>query len=978
MGDPTLAQLLNFFRTNPLPEEPTEDYADYTVESLSPCGADDSPTYRMLGYPNGPDHVLFLPPDQIASPDAFLNPDDELLRRVLTGTGGLVYEREGRSAGGETVPMGRGALHLCRSESPAGDTGLYTVSVSDNAVLNNAPGNPAPLRRVPIALTQSEIEAIVHGLRRADGTIFTLDGDHYLVDELQHSQLSLMPDRNELEQIIELIEADGSPAIPPGERREAIVAALNDFIRAEAAQSDILAEQLRWPPALIAGLSVVASIVPSVALMIWMQRRNERLMRELQQGPRINTAELFNDPTGTMRTSDRIVIPESQRRYVEAVRSRFNQGQFAHIVLSGPSGSGKSFTADLIGRLAVNGQLGVEGFAGRPVRFVRIDANDVIRSAGSWQNGAQARFFEVLNELTRDHTGPLIIHLLEADKFAAAGQGPGNQPLNLLKELYTIMEGVNPQYRDVHFILDSTRWQIIREAAPDMLRRAQFMEIIPTTPEDLRSALESGVRSRRTSHADDRIRARFERITFSPDALDAITAMGEYRDGAPPSSHLSMIDTLAEEASQHTTGPLTITREHVLRLVARDRALPIAEVRRELETRLGTEGIRQNPRIQSAILEGFYRAYPEPMRGRVNPMDLAAVADANPASLFDSAPEIVPDTLAATPVPFPPLPPEWRAPNEWREILTNRVNVRIFTDAISETTPMLGEFDSRRFRRNHANIPETESMTVEETLRRFSREDLAMARADFTRLGIDIIRSPERAIYQLYLSALNAELNRGPVRARLNEHQLKILEERGAKFESRMRAAGGLSRSSDAPPPPAGPVAPESPRPPTESIVESAVIRGADARPVDGIDADVVRAQILQRFPRFLSQAAHEALEDGEPLPTGSDAINERFAREVEALTNRIVAEYHSRMETDRADIDRRWEDQAREAGYVIREGVPDSFLREVADAYIAREAARSSSPLRGAASGFRADADRALDTAEFERHMELLRHIGR
>ena len=71
MGDPTLAQLLNFFRTNPLPEEPGEDYAAYTVESLSPCGADDSPTYRMLGYPDDPENVLFLPPDEIASPDAF-------------------------------------------------------------------------------------------------------------------------------------------------------------------------------------------------------------------------------------------------------------------------------------------------------------------------------------------------------------------------------------------------------------------------------------------------------------------------------------------------------------------------------------------------------------------------------------------------------------------------------------------------------------------------------------------------------------------------------------------------------------------------------------------------------------------------------------------------------------------------------------------------------------------------------------------
>jgi hypothetical protein len=166
--------------------------------------------------------------------------------------------------------------------------------------------------------------------------------------------------------------------------------------------------------------------------------------------------------------------------------------------------------------------------------------------------------------------------------------------------------------------------------------------------------------------------------------------------------------------------------------------------------------------------------------------------------------------------------------------------------------------------------------------------------------------------------------------------------------------------------------------PPSEPVSDSPVLRGADARPVDGVSADVVRAQILQRFPRFLSMTAREAMEDGRPLPTSPDLVNSDFAREVEALTNRVMAEYHTRMDADRAGIDRLWEEQARDHGFVVREGVPDSLLREVAADYIAREAARTSSPLRASAPALRAAAERSLDAREFERHMDLLRHIGR
>jgi len=630
MAPPTFEELLT--RT-PLVPESDAYYKNFHVTDMAICGVEDDKGRQILVDPSA--STVYFPNVKDVSPKTtFLNVDDTLYRRILTTEGGFFYERKAYRDDGAAVPLGMGVMHLCRSEKPvvnaSGKIG-YEVYISHNSIIDNQPSQPAVLRPVIFEFRPEEIMAIVHGLQTESGVAFRIPNDHYQVNPADHRQLSLMPNLKTLEAIIEGIQRKDSLIRP--ERREAMVNALKKFIQLEIQQDDAG----KIPPWLLTVLGIVGGTAATIPVMVWMQKRNERLMREMQQGPKFDTKQMFTDATESMKQKDEVDIPESQRSYVEAIRSRFNQGGFPHIVLSGPSGSGKSYTADLIGRLAVNGQLGVGSFQNLGVRFVRIDVNEILRDAGSWQNGAQTRFFEILNQLTRENHGPVIIHLLEADKYAEAGQGPGNKPLNLLKELYTIMEGMNPQYRNVHFILDSTRWQTIREAAPDMLRRAEFMEIRPPFPEDVRRALVVGIDARRLRHKDDRIRERFERITFSPEALDAITAIGEFRDGAPPSSHLSIIDKIAEEADRHTNQKLSITREHVVRWIARETSRRVSDVNAELADRLGPDGVRKNPRIQAAIMEGFYRAYPEPMRGRINPLEQVVVAGGNPGSIFDDS-----------------------------------------------------------------------------------------------------------------------------------------------------------------------------------------------------------------------------------------------------------------------------------------------------------------------------------------------------
>src|SRR5262245_52400442 len=132
---PTLDQLLNFFRNHPLPTDINPGFQNATVGGLMTCGMADLPTQRLLGYSHNPDNVLFLDPQTAFDSSHFLNVDDTLLQRVLTGTGGLAYMREERGANGARHPLGPGALDLCRSASPLSGEGAsarYGVYVTNN------------------------------------------------------------------------------------------------------------------------------------------------------------------------------------------------------------------------------------------------------------------------------------------------------------------------------------------------------------------------------------------------------------------------------------------------------------------------------------------------------------------------------------------------------------------------------------------------------------------------------------------------------------------------------------------------------------------------------------------------------------------------------------------------------------------------------------------------------------------------------
>lgn len=215
-------------------------YNGYSVSGLPVCGADDSPRderRRLLVSPQNPSVYFPLSRDVSANTN-FLNINDELYRRILTATGGFVYNRTATGPNGRSIPLGLGALHLCRSESA--NAGRYEVFIADNSIINNAPANAAPLRRVNFDFNFDEIRAIVRS--------GILSSDHYRVDPTDHRHIDLMPDETEIRRIIELVEGSNSPIAAA--RRAPMVAALRQFQQDRGQQSlDMQREmrsEMRW------------------------------------------------------------------------------------------------------------------------------------------------------------------------------------------------------------------------------------------------------------------------------------------------------------------------------------------------------------------------------------------------------------------------------------------------------------------------------------------------------------------------------------------------------------------------------------------------------------------------------------------------------------------------------------------------------------------------------------------------------------
>ena len=649
-------------RRTGLPEAPRPDDAEYedyshyagvTVADVPLCGADDEDRrYRerlLVGTSGSSTYVDYPSAGSLNPSFRGTNIDDPLLRRILTATGGFVYDYRGRTASGTEVSGGNRVLHLCREE-PATEGGPNAIYISDNAIFNNQPSQPAALRPVVFQFRPEEIMAIVHGLRAADGSSFRVPVDAFLVDAADHSQLRLMPELRTLRTIIEGVERADSPIHPS--RRGPMVAALNRFIETEVNQAEMLAENRRMPPWLLTVLGVVGGTLATAPIMIWMQRRNERMMREMrEEGVRYDITKVYRDRTEEFRAGGREAIEtRGQDRYIREIRTGLNRGGYPHILISGPSGSGKTHSVETVARMIINGMLETRLPSG--IRYVQVDLGRMVTEAGAWQNGVRTVLGRTLDALG---TSPILVHFLETDRLANAGS-EGTRNLNLLPELYAITEQKTPRDRNLFIIADSTRYQTIYEAAPDLARRMHFLEIIPHTPDVIRHAMDNGI-AQRLSDVRIPIRERYERIHFSPEALDAIAALGEYKDGAPPSSHLSLMDALSEEAeTAHPTGEFTVEREHVFRAVARDTRTTTAAVRTEFARRMAHGGFEGNMAIQEALLEGFYRAYPEPRGGMLNPLNLPAEAAGAGVSIFGDAPSesprprIVPSTTDPAPV----------------------------------------------------------------------------------------------------------------------------------------------------------------------------------------------------------------------------------------------------------------------------------------------------------------------------------------
>ncbi|HSA59195.1 MAG TPA: hypothetical protein VLJ37_05870 [bacterium] len=178
---------------------------------------------------------------------------------------------------------------------------------------------------------------------------------------------------------------------------------------------------------------------------------------------------------------------------------------------------------------------------------------------------------------------------------------------------------------------------------------------------------------------------------------------------------------------------------------------------------------------------------------------------------------------------------------------------------------------------------------------------------------------------------------------------------------------------------PADGVRPSGPPVSGDVTEENVIITGDHAAPVSGVDAHVIRSQILLTYRHMMSQAAREALLNGQPLPTDDkELVNSEFMKELTQMVDRVTADYYS---SDPKSLEDMWRTQLDDRGYIVRRGVPQRLLLSSCGRFMEEDAAKAQSPFAGGRGAtIRVEAERrAGETDFFEKGMrEWMRHIGR
>ncbi len=570
--------------------------------------------------------MAFFPNAGAVTPDVPLqNPDNSRLTRVIRGKNGFQYENvTSNPLLGEQRTNRQ--MHLCRGATAdgAGNYPIYAYDWTANPVLTRTCAQA--MSPVQISLSDGEILRVVNDNQLGPPDYCVEPGSGNGVQGGLLFYLRANPfDERDILRIADNVAAN--PNLSSG-RRQQIAAAIRPLADAAIRQRETSEKMDRMMWIMLPGLLIPAyiaarasgmtdrldSFIINSARAVWDTPGN--LVRGDFSTAWRQWSDVFRprNPVLTDLTerlsSQNIPLTEGGRAILEA----FDRGEMTNDIHGGPSGSGKGYDTESAFAAALQGQSGVEAFEGMHLRAYRISVGAIVEKAGSWLNGGEKEFLKALKQVPDGS----LVQLTEADQLAKCGMGSGNQPLNLLPRLYNIME----QRPGLFFVLESTRWPEIEAAAPDLLRRAGFSEITPPTPQKLREMLDVGVRMRRDGNKGQVLQRRYNAYTFTSEALDAITALGAYERGAPPSSHLMVMDQVMAEVARSRrggSGGTEISAEDVIRYVARSTHTDADQVRQNLRGLLAG-GVADNPRIEARIVEGFYRAYPTPRSGFVNPV----------------------------------------------------------------------------------------------------------------------------------------------------------------------------------------------------------------------------------------------------------------------------------------------------------------------------------------------------------------------